>query len=246
MATHTNQIDQTDNIFREIQLSSNILTAMQNKVQFRIAGFLYNYKELSLSELSTKLHVSKGTILNHVKKMLDLDLIQMREERVNGPKKSNIYSLTDDFEYNTLTWINHDDLDVFDDSLLIENLQQLLEIEKKIFGVGTKFFLALEKLITKSQKELTSLSTQHVHDAEDAKEIFFSGKPLHYMFFLDDEEKDIYLELAEQFKKDLLTRLYKNRKQKGQTKSSKDKQKKGKNYIGWNIFMPYKKMLEID
>ena len=123
-----NSQNHNDSIFREIKLSQNILTSLQNKVQFKILGFLYNYQELSLSELSTKLKVSKGTILNHVKKMIELNLIQMREERLKGPKKSNIYSIKDDFEYNTLTWMKHDDLDVLDDTNIFENLDNLLEI----------------------------------------------------------------------------------------------------------------------
>ena len=90
------------------------------------------------------------------------------------------------------------------------------------------------------------LSKKRAHDKEDAKEIFVEGRPLHYMFFLDEEEKDIYLELAEQFKNDLLTRLYSKRKKTGQKTSPSDELKKGKKYIGWNLFMPYKKMLEAD
>jgi len=239
-----NAANNHDGIFREIKLSQNILTALQNNVQFKILGFLYNYNEMSLTELSTKLKVSKGTILNHVKKMTELNLIQMREERVKGPKKSNIYSVKDDFDYNTLTWLNHEDLDVFDnpDIDIFEWLNSLLEIDKKIFDVGKKFFIHLQKLVSNSQNELTNLSKKRAHDKEDAKEIFIEGRPLHYMFFLDEEEKDIYLELAEQFKNDLLTRIYEKRKK----TPKNDEPKKGKNYIGWNLFMPYKKMLEAD
>ncbi len=243
MSTENNQ---RNGIFHEIQLSQNILTSLQNNVQFKILGFLYNYNEMSLSELSIKLKVSKGTILNHIKKMIELNLVQMREERVKGPKKSNVYSIKEDFEYNTLTWLNHEDLDVFDDSNIFECLDKLLEIDNKILDVGKKFFIYLQNLVKNSQKELYNLSKKRAHDKEDAKEIFVEGRPLHYMFFLNEEEKNIYLELAEQFKNDLLTRLYEKRKKTQQKTSKNDELKKGKNYIGWNILMPYKKMLETD
>jgi len=137
-------------------------------------------------------------------------------------------------------------LDVFDDSNIFECLDKLLEIDNKILDVGKKFFIYLQNLVKNSQKELYNLSKKRAHDKEDAKEIFVEGRPLHYMFFLNEEEKNIYLELAEQFKNDLLTRLYEKRKKTQQKTSKNDELKKGKNYIGWNILMPYKKMLETD
>lgn len=71
-----------------------IIEILKSEIRFRIFVLLNLYPELSYSEISQKLKKSKSTIHPHLKKLINLELIEVsREEKVRGNIPAKFYSL---------------------------------------------------------------------------------------------------------------------------------------------------------
>ena len=69
-----------------------------NVLRLRIFSILKIYPELSFTEISNRLNKSKSTLHPHLQKLIEIGLIQTREEEARGSIPRKIYSLTPDHE----------------------------------------------------------------------------------------------------------------------------------------------------
>lgn len=70
------------------------IEALNNQTRMRLVTLLIMYKELSLNRLSKKLGLSKSTALRHLKELEENGLVNIRREKVRGPRLKQYYSVT--------------------------------------------------------------------------------------------------------------------------------------------------------
>ncbi len=77
----------------KIQNIMKMLESMNNSTRIRLILILLIYNELSLTNLSKKLGVSKSTVLRHLKALISTNLIKVRKQQVNVSRKKHYYSI---------------------------------------------------------------------------------------------------------------------------------------------------------
>ncbi|MHA1584442.1 MAG: winged helix-turn-helix domain-containing protein [Promethearchaeota archaeon] len=88
--------------FSEKEKKPSTVDILKNKTRFMIHSLLSIYPELSLKQLSKYLGKSKSAIHNHIKLMIEAEIVKKtREEEVRSDKKRFYYSLTEDADDKT-------------------------------------------------------------------------------------------------------------------------------------------------
>ena len=79
-------LNKTQNIMK-------MLESMNNSTRLRLILILLIYNELSLTNLSKKLGVSKSTVSRHLKALISTNLIKVRKQQVRASRKKQYYSI---------------------------------------------------------------------------------------------------------------------------------------------------------
>lgn len=91
---------------------------LESELRFRIFSLLNIYPELSFSEIAELLDKSKSTLHPHIRKLIDIEVIEVsREEKVRGNFTRNYYSLKSGV-FNDLEVVDKD-LSAIDDYAFI-------------------------------------------------------------------------------------------------------------------------------
>ena len=125
--------------------SSDISDLLKNQVRFNIYSMLEVFGELSLTKLAYKLHKSKSTIHEHLKRLLETGLISTPIKKPSLSKSNvfeNYYKLSENYR-NVLSHID-DQLDLLT-PMTKRKAKHILQMGKSM----TKFFISsLEKKLS--------------------------------------------------------------------------------------------------
>ena len=121
----------------------------QNETRLLIWGLLNTYPELSFSELARKLGKSKSTLFPHLKKLIDVGLVQIaKEEKVRGSIPAKYYSLVPDaLEKTVFTSIDSSKgIDKEVSQLMINSGKSTINYSKRMMEMGIRFWETLEEM----------------------------------------------------------------------------------------------------
>lgn len=221
-------------IIMENERIIKIFNSLQITIRLKILMILYVYNELSLSNLSKKLDVSKSTVARHIKKLMDLGLIKIREEKVRSPRMKQYFSASPDlFE---MTRLSNSILKDFPKELAFEARLQDINIDSNVFSLLRKM---LDEAMEYNKKFLTKLKDVKPKNHRLIQDLFSSKNICkYYIWNLDQEEFEVY-------KKNLLNFLFHLtedfkilRKERANSKTFE------KPYFILNLIIPLKKILD--
>ena len=205
---------------------------MSSLTRFRILLLLLIYPKISLSEFSKLLGRTKSTIYHHLKKFDDLGILKTSRKSVPSYIDAKIYKLKPDF----LKIIN----------LKIEDFKSLSEKEKPailtyILSKDIKTFEVVKTLFEQVillYKTIDKVVVNKDQISSDDYSSFYLKNPIKYdIWFLTDEEFELYNECILDFKTKLNSRLKEN-----------NEHPKGiiKPFLVLNSIFPIEKLLKYD
>ena len=82
---------------RDENALNNLLEIFDSKIRFRILQLLFVYGELSLTDLTKHMNMSKPALYHHLQKMINLNAIKVsKEEQVRGSIMAKHYCLDEE------------------------------------------------------------------------------------------------------------------------------------------------------
>ena len=86
-------VKSSDLIMENIEHSLSLFKYLSSDFRLRLVLLLNCYEELTLRQICKKLNKSKVTITNHLKPLLDIGFLYVREEKLKGPLVRKYYSI---------------------------------------------------------------------------------------------------------------------------------------------------------
>lgn len=139
-----------------LEKTKELIQILDSSTRFNLLQALFVYRKLNLSQLSKFLEVSKSTVLHHLKKFEDLNLVTFTEVKAkHGSLPTKIYHfnvaifdmITQQFDY----FINIQNYENFDDFLFTLKAKQLFfAMIAQLFEKTVEFYSKYEEKIKKS------------------------------------------------------------------------------------------------
>lgn len=169
--------DRAKKIIRTIEV-------LNNQTRLRLVTILIMYNELSLNRLSKKLGLSKSTALRHLKDLEEAELVNIRREKVRGPRLKQYYSVTpllrntpDPMKFVRLS---HEMLRKFPPEEALEALISDLKADASFFSIIKMIF---DDIITYNKELQENLSVFRPTNYEIIEKLFSTENHYRYLFW---------------------------------------------------------------
>lgn len=174
-----------DNNNEPEQEKPSMAEMLNSNTRLLIFAMLSIYSELSLTQLSKKVHKSKSTVHEQIQKMIAANMVEVsREEDCRSNLKQKFYSLTEESrnEADVKCDENYEEATPEYCHAAIDNFKSFTELQLVMNKNFLKFFNMLEKkidsgkteevtgIINKFKKEWIKLSTIEFYTEEEVRE----------------------------------------------------------------------------
>jgi DNA-binding transcriptional ArsR family regulator len=179
-----NQGIQSDNSAETRASVDNILSSLQNKVDFQIIMFFIMYRERTLSDLVGLIpSVSRATIHRHLQTLLEAGILVLaREERRSGAIKTKIYQLSP-AAFNKMPQYSQDQINSMTGK---EKLEFYIQMRDALYPTIQFMQSALEDMVT----FLQGLNASVGGDLQS----FFDEMDFYLnMNFFSEQQRDIFI-----------------------------------------------------
>ena len=207
---------------------------LSSKVRMQILLFLNINDEMSLTQLSIAMNKSKPALHRHLKKMIELGIIEeRREEKVRGSIRAKIYGLSSKYEEQSRPIDREALLASTNEEELLENLSKLIRVYRAALQQVTSTSQMADEWVKKIKKQAIEglLDLNEIKHASSRKDFRF------YWEFVSEEDLDLFLQYYEEFKS----------KVEELSKKNKDNEaRKEKPFTFLSLLLPIKEIMQTD
>lgn len=152
----------------------DVVDILKNSTRFMIHGLLSIYPELSLSEIKKMTGKSKATLVEHLKEMINSNLVTSREEEWRGSMKKKWYRLTPDADEQTEKVSRKKSEKTPEEDLIdrIETYRSFAETKRNLLQNWAEYLTYLKKEIENGHFEEVAVI---LNEMKDNHELFTSS-----------------------------------------------------------------------
>lgn len=204
---------------------------INSDLRLRLVLLLNCYEELTLKHICRKLSKSKVTITNHLKALLDVGILTIREEDLKGPLVRKYYSIDPYSFRETITKC--------EDFKSLSNDEKWEFLSKKASYRQSEFQF-MQSLIAEIIPYWTSIQKKIALYQEvkaDYSEIYYDEKKVeHFIYPMNEDEYKIYMEEVALMNAHLREKFAKLR--------AKNDYKRAKPHLAWHVLIPLRKFFD--
>jgi len=187
--------------------SDNYSKILDSELKVRILMMLLIYPELTLTQLSRKMGRVKSTISKHASELMELGLINQREQKVRGSIQQKVYSAVKRHGYKGKTYRD----------LKMESPQAFLNHLREEYLVNLRFFSYIQEtnrqILHYINNFYSSLKPEDITD-EFKEDVYRYNTCIPRLKFMTKNEYIEYREKFLEFEKEFITSMEQKRIQK--------------------------------